>query len=126
MRFDIARLVCFAAAYSGRHNSSQRLVFGVCKPFEGLSLCKLACGHIQLPPFLNLVRRKNLGSHPLQRIQKKPHFSVKLSCDPAGIRTQDPRLKRALLYQLSYGISLYPFPDSQRGANVSKSYVCAK
>ena len=25
-------------------------------------------------------------------------------CDPAGIRTQDPRLKRPLLYQLSYGI----------------------
>ncbi len=24
--------------------------------------------------------------------------------DPAGIRTQDPRLKRALLYQLSYRI----------------------
>ena len=25
-------------------------------------------------------------------------------CDPAAIRTQDPRLKRALLYQLSYGV----------------------
>ena len=25
--------------------------------------------------------------------------------EPAGTRTQDPRLKRALLYQLSYGLS---------------------
>src|SRR5690606_8497845 len=29
--------------------------------------------------------------------------------DPAGARTQDPRLKRALLYQLSYGIECDPF-----------------
>ena len=27
-----------------------------------------------------------------------------LSCDPAGIRTQDPYIKSVLLYQLSYGI----------------------
>ncbi len=27
-----------------------------------------------------------------------------LKCDPAGARTQDPLLKREMLYQLSYGI----------------------
>ena len=27
--------------------------------------------------------------------------------DPAEARTQDPRLKRALLYQLSYGIGRF-------------------
>ena len=26
------------------------------------------------------------------------------TCDPAGIRTQDPYIKSVLLYQLSYGI----------------------
>jgi hypothetical protein len=40
-------------------------------------------------------------------VQKKPHISVKLSCDPAGIRTQDPYIKSVLLYQLSYGILLF-------------------
>ncbi len=28
----------------------------------------------------------------------------KVTCDPAGTRTRDPSLKRALLYQLSYWI----------------------
>ncbi len=28
----------------------------------------------------------------------------KLTCDPAGTRTQDPYIKSVLLYQLSYGI----------------------
>ncbi len=32
-----------------------------------------------------------------------------LSSDPAGIRTQDPNIKSVMLYQLSYGILLYPF-----------------
>ncbi len=38
---------------------------------------------------------------------KKPLPADKgfLFSDPAGIRTQDPRLKRPLLYQLSYGIN---------------------
>jgi hypothetical protein len=31
--------------------------------------------------------------------------SIKVNGEPAGTRTQDPRLKRALLYQLSYGLS---------------------
>ena len=38
------------------------------------------------------------------------------SSDPAGARTQDPRLKRALLYQLSYGIVLL-----KAGANIHAS-----
>ena len=29
----------------------------------------------------------------------------RFSCDPAGIRTQDPIIKSDVLYQLSYGIS---------------------
>ena len=33
---------------------------------------------------------------------KKAIFRWLLFCDNAGIRTQDPRLKRAMLYQLSY------------------------
>ena len=32
-------------------------------------------------------------------------MSIKMNGEPAGTRTQDPRLKRALLYQLSYGLS---------------------
>ena len=31
-----------------------------------------------------------------------------VSGEPAGIRTQDPRLKRALLYQLSYELTQFP------------------
>src|SRR5688572_11832690 len=31
------------------------------------------------------------------------------SCDPAGIRTQDPYIKSVLLYQLSYGIIIANF-----------------
>jgi hypothetical protein len=30
---------------------------------------------------------------------------IRRNGEPAGTRTQDPRLKRALLYQLSYGLS---------------------
>ena len=36
---------------------------------------------------------------------KKPPVSERLFiCDPAGARTQDPMLKRHMLYLLSYGI----------------------
>jgi hypothetical protein len=31
--------------------------------------------------------------------------SIRRNGEPAGTRTQDPRLKRALLYQLSYGLA---------------------
>jgi hypothetical protein len=31
---------------------------------------------------------------------------AQMMSDPAGIRTQDPLLKREMLYQLSYGIKL--------------------
>ena len=45
---------------------------------------------------------------PLGVQKKATHFGGDFSfCDPAGIRTQDPRLKRALLYQLSYGIAFF-------------------
>ncbi len=37
------------------------------------------------------------------------------SCDPAGIRTQDPLIKSEMLYQLSYGIRLFPFALSAIG-----------
>jgi hypothetical protein len=33
---------------------------------------------------------------------KNSHQLMAALCDNAGIRTQDPRLKRAMLYQLSY------------------------
>jgi hypothetical protein len=32
---------------------------------------------------------------------------VKIFCDPAGIRTQDPYIKSVMLYQLSYGIIFF-------------------
>gem|GEM_PF-3584570 len=35
---------------------------------------------------------------------KKPLLERLFSCDPAGIRTQDPYIKSVLLYQLSYQI----------------------
>jgi hypothetical protein len=31
------------------------------------------------------------------------------ACDPAGDRTLDPQIKSLLLYQLSYGVSLFSF-----------------
>jgi hypothetical protein len=34
--------------------------------------------------------------------QKPPDYFGGFFCDPAGIRTQDPILKRDVLYQLSY------------------------
>ena len=34
-------------------------------------------------------------------------FDKKGESDPAGARTQDPLLKREMLYQLSYGIERY-------------------
>ena len=48
---------------------------------------------------LNLCRCKLLN-------KKKAAFGGFLipSCDPAGIRTQDPYIKSVMLYQLSYGI----------------------
>jgi hypothetical protein len=39
----------------------------------------------------------------MKRINKNL-YNCKLSGDPGGIRTHDPRLKRQLLYQLSYRI----------------------
>ena len=41
-------------------------------------------------------------------VNKKTSLKIQggFACDPAEARTQDPRLKRALLYQLSYGIRL--------------------
>lgn len=33
-------------------------------------------------------------------------YVLRLFCDPAGTRTQDPSLKRAMLYQLSYRVNL--------------------
>ena len=41
---------------------------------------------------------------------------IRIDGEPAGTRTQDPRLKRALLYQLSYGLSL-----AQSGRNALRS-----
>ena len=37
-----------------------------------------------------------------------------VSCDPAGIRTQDHYIKSVMLYQLSYGISFKPFSLTAR------------
>ncbi len=31
---------------------------------------------------------------------------MRVFCDPAGARTQDPNIKSVVLYQLSYGISM--------------------
>ena len=58
---------------------------------------------------LDCARDKLLAPAKSLRIRylgykKKTAMTDSLSCDPAGARTQDPRLKRALLYQLSYGI----------------------
>ena len=41
-----------------------------------------------------------------------PPFHIKLIfCDCAGARTQDPRLKRAVLYQLSYAVIIMFYAD---------------
>lgn len=50
-----------------------------------------------------------IGSKMLKKIMVKTKKPCKIILarfsEPAGARTQDPRLKRALLYQLSYGFS---------------------
>ncbi len=40
------------------------------------------------------------------------NFTTWTLCDPAGIRTQDPYIKSVLLYQLSYGIVIFCFLES--------------
>lgn len=49
---------------------------------------------------------QDLPSHYLHIKNKTPvnQRLTRVSSDQTGARTQDPRLKRALLYQLSYGI----------------------
>ena len=37
------------------------------------------------------------------------YLCLNRTCDPAGIRTQDPNIKSVMLYQLSYEIGLKPF-----------------
>jgi hypothetical protein len=39
-------------------------------------------------------------------MQKRDTVVAELCGEPAGTRTQDPRLKRAMLYQLSYRLTL--------------------
>ena len=58
------------------------------------------CGNLNI--FESFTRAKwfaRLGGH----IKKTPSKGVFLICPPRRIRTFDPRLKRPLLYQLSYG-----------------------
>jgi hypothetical protein len=44
-------------------------------------------------------------NYKVDRLKMKKHsFYEVLWSDSAGIRTQDPRLKRPLLYQLSYAV----------------------
>ncbi len=54
------------------------------------------------------INAKNEGSTQRKtlRILYLKGFNVDcfFNCDPAGARTQDPLLKREMLYQLSYGI----------------------
>ena len=52
-------------------------------------------------------RKADIRCCPVQgRRGRESNFLV--SGEPAGIRTQDPRLKRALLYQLSYELTHFP------------------
>ena len=47
------------------------------------------------------------------------------TCDPAGARTQDPLLKREMLYQLSYGISLFKSTAKVTGDVRNKKHMCS-
>ncbi len=47
------------------------------------------------------------GTQNLELGTKKPGLGRVFSCDSAGSRTQDPLLKREVLYQLSYRIDLF-------------------
>ena len=49
-----------------------------------------------------LLERKQLIFNLLSYPKQKKKAYAFLICDPAGIRTQDPILKRDVLYQLSY------------------------
>jgi hypothetical protein len=45
------------------------------------------------------------------------------SCDPAGIRTQDPYIKSVMLYRLSYGIIDFTFTQESFQPEL-KHFVC--
>ncbi len=68
-------------------------------------------------------------------LNKKPQSVLKALLwggDPAGARTQDPRLKRALLYQLSYRIisikkgGLLSLPPAKSGCKFRQSKLKCK
>jgi hypothetical protein len=41
------------------------------------------------------------------QLEKEKRCCTSLESDPAEARTQDPQIKSLLLYQLSYGITIY-------------------
>ncbi len=51
----------------------------------------------------NLVGQKNKKPRRPYRLRGFELYCL-LTCDPAGIRTQDPYIKSVMLYQLSYEI----------------------
>lgn len=59
-------------------------------------------------------------------MNQKSHLNEVAFGDPAGARTQDPRLKRALLYQLSYGIKMMRLLAVNAGANIQASFHSTK
>ncbi len=63
-------------------------------PNDALFLCEMV-------NILIALKSKNPENHLICRVLVL--FDI-VSCDPAGIRTQDPYIKSVLLYQLSYGI----------------------
>ncbi len=73
----------------------------------------------------NLIARLGFGARVVtgsQALKKLYGGSPKLFVlrgELAGTRTQDPRLKRALLYQLSYELEIRPLPTNYHRASHS-------
>ncbi len=53
--------------------------------------------------------------------KRKAVNNYRPTCDPAGIRTQDPNIKSVMLYQLSYGILLLKFEGAKIVSNFSNA-----
>lgn len=72
---------------------------------------ELVTFYLKILVYFELFQIKN----PL-RINDLSRFDIFCGsfCDPAGARTQDPMLKRHMLYQLSYGI-IFEFEGAKLG-----------
>ena len=71
-----------------------------------INMIRIFCGESRIRTCEVVRQRSYSPSHlaALESPQKAFCFFIKAFCDRAGARTQDPLLKREMLYQLSYPV----------------------